>query len=564
MATRTETDITLYTSEELQEIQNNSHSGSATDAKGNIQSVLTAISNATKKAAEDNRDYVDILWSNLKTGSYTQKILGWIDMKATNSEEEHKYGIKDTIWDVDIGSRITESGCSWIFIYEIDAESPFGIRISWWEEPKENSDEIDPLITAWENHPYFIRPENKYIFPTAAEVNTVVVQPDTIQTNKDYVNTIFTNLNYHIQVAAKEGQKNVRIPWTSMGDPAISQRMFVELDELQDNLGESFNYGELQNGHYASAANRVFTIDDFDPLEMAFFNDATFTEQTYTHTDPASTSFTLYDILTKTLGYGVAYAASVNLKDGTSYCIGLTLTWDEENSVNTNIAYAQAYANVLYQEDLAIYRQSLMASVTWTDGYVPTLDDYKDANRANNTMWVKTIVDLISSRMKTAFTKGDRAIHILWSDISSVCPDEVKRLWNVGSCEYQGSIDAAVPAGSTLLEYATASLSGAARQILDMHYFTADPSDPPTYAYGYIRYKKDGDSTNAGGGGNTVSNDIHDISHSESIGLAISLYGYVAGSPYSGSTASEQTADAIRGIQNDWKAKDDPSKKKEK
>ena len=51
MAGQVETDITLYTKTELQEIQNNSHSGSVNDSKGNVQSILSAIVTYTSAAA---------------------------------------------------------------------------------------------------------------------------------------------------------------------------------------------------------------------------------------------------------------------------------------------------------------------------------------------------------------------------------------------------------------------------------------------------------------------------------------------------------------------------------
>lgn len=560
--TRTETDIKLYTNEELQDIQDNSHSGSATDSKGNIQAVLSAIITYTKAAAEANRDYVDILWSSIKTGNYTDKILGWIEMKPENSLDEHKYGIADTRWAVDIGGRITESGCKWIFVYNRDSEEPCGIRISWWEE---NEDETDPIEEAWTNNPYIILPKNKYAFPTASEVNTIIVQPNAMQVNKDFINNIFSTINYHIQNAAKNSNNNVRIPWNTFGDSAEVQKMFVATSrditmvesESLSALGDCFSYGERTDGHYPRATNRAFTVDDFDPLEMGFFNDATYLEDNYTAFAPA-TSFTLYQILTEVLGYGVSYSASVDLQNGQPFCMGLLITWDKENSYAANTSDANYLANEIFADESQQYRDSLTSVLSWPDGSVPTLEHYIAANKKNNTSWLKTFVDLTVSKMNTAFAKGDRAIHILWSEVSSSYADEVKRAWQNGSCEYDGYIEAAVPRGRDLGVGTQTSLASAFNQIMDAEHYYAGSTNPPTYAYGYIRYKQDGDT---GGGGDANSTSIEDINHPESIGLAITLYGYVASSPQSGNTADAQTADAIRDIQRTWLAKEAPKAK---
>lgn len=563
MATRTETDITLYTNEELQDIQDNSHSGSVTDLNGNIQAVLSAIITYTKTAAQANRDYVDILWSSIKTGSYTEKILGWIKMKPERTLDEHKYGIADTQWTVDIGSRITESGCKWIFVYNRDSEVPCGIRISWW---KANNNETDPIDEAWANNPYIILPENRYAFPMATEVNTVVVQPAAIQVNKDFINTIFNTINYNIQTAAKNGETNVRIPWDTLGNSAEVQKMFVDTSkdvtiadlETSSSLSSCFNYGTLSGGHYTKTANRVFTVDDFDPLEMGFFNDATYLEDNYTSFTP-TTNFTLYQILTEVLGYGVSYSASVDSQAaGQAFCIGLLITWHKENPVATNIENANNLADQIYDTESQQYNNSLTSVLSWPDDTIPTLESYIAANKKNNTSWLKTLVDLTASKMNSAFAKGDRAISILWSEVSSSYADEVKRAWQNSACEYNSEIHAAVPNGTNVNNNSKASLGSAYNTIMNAGYYSAGLTNPPTYSYGYIRYKKDGDTS---GSGTSSSTTIEDIGYSESIGLAITLYGYVASSPQLGSTADAQTADAIRDIQYTWMATEAPKAK---
>lgn len=567
MATRTETDIKLYTSAELQEMQDNSHSGSATDSKGNIQAVLTAITTLTKAAAQANRDYVDILWSSIKTGSYTNKILGWIDLSAENSLDEHKFGVADTIWTVDIGNRITESGCSWIFVYNRDSEQPCGLRISWWEDDP-NKDDDNPIDVAWENNPYIILPSNKYTFPSATEVDTVVVQPNIVHVNKDLINSIFSSINYSIQTAAKNGQVEVHIPWNLLGNAIEVQKMFVTTGDIGGIAGnepslvhKAFAFGERTEGHYPKATNRSFTIDDFDPMEMGFFNDTTYEENDYVTFAPTQ-QFTLYQILTEVLGYGVCYAAGVDTtKNGEAYCDGIYITWDKEHSYVTNISMAQYSANARYNKAVLDYQNALTTVLSWNDGVVPTLDSYIAANKKNNTAWLKTFVDLTTSKMNTAFAKGDRVISILWSEISSSYADEVKRAWQNGACQYEGHIEAPVPNGHDLGEGSQTSLGSAYNQIMNADYYYAGSTSPHTYFYGYIRYKKDTDG-NTGGGGGSSSTTIEDIYYEESIGLAITLYGYVPSSPQSGNNADAQAADAIRGMQYEWKAKDDPSKKK--
>lgn len=571
MATRTETDITLYTSEELQEIQSNSHSGSTTDSKGNIQAVLSAIITYTKAAAEANRDYVDILWSSIKTGSYTAKILGWIDMKPEKSVEEHKYGIADTIWKVDIGDRITESGCSWIFVYNRDSEEPAGLRISWWKESEDDTE--NPIDVAWENNPWIILPENKYVFPTATEVDTVIVQVNELQTNKNLISNIFSTIHYHIQNAAKSGYNNVHIPWNALGDTLSVQEMFVETlnasiagfpsDASVTAIHDLFNYGTRTNGYYPKAVAREFTVEDFDPMEMGFFNDATYLEDNYVNFDPEE-KFSLYQILSSILGYGVVYQAAINPQDGTSYCGGLTFYWTAEGSYTDNYYLAQSVADTAYQEALDTYNNSQVSVLSWENGAIPNLDAYIAANKKNNTMWLKSFIDLTASKMKTAFAKGDRAISILWSEVSSSYADEVKRAWQNSDCEYEGRVDPIFEGRDSLSENTVASLQYAYNHLMKGQFYSASSLDPDsiTYTYGYIRYKNSSDTGGSGstngsgsGGANTT---IMDISYDDSIGLAITLYGYVASSPQSGSTADAQAASAIRSVQATWITKEAP------
>lgn len=565
MATRTETDITLYTSEELQEIQSNSHSGSATDSKGNIQAVLSAIITYTKAAAEANRDYVDILWSSIKTGSYTAKILGWIDMKPERTLDEHKYGIADTIWKVDIGDRITESGCKWIFVYNRDSEEPAGLRISWWEESEDDTE--NPIDVAWENNPWIILPENKYVFPTATEVDTVIVQANELQVNKNLISGIFSTIHYNIQNAAKSGYNNVYIPWTALGDSFAVQKMFVETADVSTmappadasvtTIHNLFSYGTRSNGYYSKPVARELTIEDFNPMEMGFFNDATYLEDDYINFNPEE-KFTLYQILSSILGYGVVYQAMINPQDGTSYCSGLTFYWSAEGSYTDNFYQAQTVADEAYQAALKEYNNSQVSVLSWEDGAIPDLNAYIAANKKNNTAWLKSFIDLTASKMKTAFAKGDRAISLLWSEVSSSYADEVKRAWQNNDCEYEGRIDPIFEDRDGLSENTVASLQYAYNHLMKGQSYSANSLDPNsiTYTYGYIRYKKKGET---GGGGSSGSTTIEDINYSESIGLAITLYGLVPGSPQSGSTADAQAADAIRDIQRIWMAKDAPT-----
>ena len=73
--------------------------------------------------------------------------------------------------------------------------------------------------------------------------------------------------------------------------------------------------------------------------------------------------------------------------------------------------------------------------------------------------------------MNTAFAKGDRAIHILWSEVSSSYADEVKRAWMNDACQYDSYIDAAVPKGNPISETSTTSLMNAYNNIMNANQY---------------------------------------------------------------------------------------------
>lgn len=558
MAGQVETDITLYTKTELQEIQNNSHSGSVNDSKGNVQSILSAIVTYTSTAAQANRDYVDILWSSIKTGNYTDKILGWIGLSAKNSLDEHKFGIADSIWNINIANRIAESGCSWIFIYERDSEQPCGLRISWKDV---GEGDTDPIEEAWQNNQYIILPQNKYVFPTSTEVKTVVVQPNHIQVSKDFVRNIFSTINNNIQSAAKNGNNNVQIPWASLGNFESVQKMFIALDtkasiteaESLSSICAKFMYGRQSGGYYEDAENRLFTIDDFNPMEMGFFNDATYTENEYVSFNPKN-NFSLFEILTSVLGYGVSYYADIDYSNGKDYCKGMIITWNPENSYTSNISDANYLATINYNTVSDEYRNSLVPVLSWADDAVPELDDYVAANKKNNTEWLKAFIDLTASKMKTAFAKGDRSISILWSEISSAYANEVKRAWRNEYCQYNTSIQHVVTNGSNLDIDAQMSIQAAYNNLMNCAYYSQGYNADRTYTYGYIRYKKTKDETIT----RPTQGNIINVDYSDAIGIAVTLYGKVESSYESGNTADAQASAGISRVQEEWLAKEAP------
>lgn len=433
------------------------------------------------------------------------------------------------------------------------------MRISWKDV---GEGDTDPIEEAWQNNQYIILPQNKYVFPTSTEVKTVVVQPNYIQVNKDFVQNIFSVINNKIQSAAKNGNNNVQIPWSALGNFESVQKMFIEASITEESTTEvgslssicaQFLYNKQENGCYPNAKNRLFTIDDFNPMEMGFFNDATYTENEYVSFDPKS-NFSLFEILTTILGYGVTYYAEIDYSNGKDYCNGIIITWDPNNSYTNNISTAKQLANINYKTIKAEYNKSLTPVLSWAEDAIPELDDYIAANKKNNTEWIKAFIDLTASKMKAAFAKGDRTISILWSEISSAYADEVKRAWQNPHCQYNSLIQSAVTNGNSLGVNSQVSLQGAYHQLMNSYYYYQGSNTNRTYIYGYIRYKKTKDETiNVPTAGNII-----DISYKDSIGIVVTLYGKVDSSYELGDTADLQASNAILRIQEEWLAKEAP------
>lgn len=545
-----DTNVIILTADAAREKQENSQSGSSDDVKVTAEFILSQVNKMVEVNASANRNYADLTWASMKSGRYTDIILSWIKLTNKATEAQHKIGLANTQWATSVAQPLTAAGYSWCFMYYRDQEQPFGFRVSWWKEEDGNTNPIDE---AWEEYPWRLLPVNRYVFPLANELTTEVVTTNTQSVNQSLIQNVFSILSENIQSSAKEGYDNVIIPWNLLGDSYTIQKLFIaenpgaikpNHESTSWDLHKIFKYGNYNDdypGYFASVTNRTFSKEDFDPVDMGFFNNASWQEESFTTFD--TTNFSLYHIITNILGYNMNYYADIDWNSGKTYCGGLIIGWNEQD-VNT-IAREQ------YFEHKEAFNKSMVAVYTWANGSVPQFDDYIAANRTNNSNYLKALIDLVSSKMTAAFQKGDRTIAIAWSDISSSYKDTVKAVWRNNYAQYIGQFDSPVSNGNSFVSIEdniyTSSLENAFCYLLracDFSSFTNNHN----YTYAYYRYKS---STTP-----STSNGIYNIDWRDSFGIVITLVGKLESDL--NNSAQAQAASAIKKVQDEYLAKEAP------
>lgn len=584
------TDTLLITAAEACELQDASINGQETASQSTANSILSYINTQVKTATRINADYCDIKWANIKNNQSTEVILTWIGLKPENTLEEHYFGIQTKTvdgdyvnqWIASVGSHLTaeEVGYRWCFIYNRDTEQPFGMRVCWHKADYYESPGDDPIVKAQQEYQYIILPTTKLVLPPAEEVEIIHVEQQEKEQNKALMKQMFSTINATIQKRAKDGFDHAFIPWSSLGNSREMQSLFfqeaenyltiIEKSETEGekltgvNLTDIFSYGEFTSGYYATTTTsgvkfKSFSANDYD---LGFFDDNTYGNDDYL-TPEANKTFTLYDLITNSnyLGYGLSFYAAldtVNVSEGYApYCDGICIAWaGEDTSLAQSITTLSSTMN--YNKLLADYTASTQIEYTTLDA--PTFESYEESCRKNNSAYLQAVVNAITSKMATAFTKNERAIYVLWKDISSNLPDQAYEAWHNSNAMYDGVFPAMHNGASPLWEGYVGSLANAFGVI--SHGAQYHISDDYEYMWAYCWYNKDGKEGFSYSKPTTNIQDLSDDSTRKPAGIVIALYGKVEDG--SGYTAQQQTAHAILKAQSEVFAIVDPANKNNK
>lgn len=505
--------------------------------------------------------------------------MSWIAISPSNTLEEHHYGIKTknsegkyiNQWMDQIGGYLTSEdvGYRWIFLYERDNEQPIGMRVCWQPANHYNPIETDPIKIAEKDYKYIILPQFKLVCPPASDVEIIHVEQQERNSNKKLMDQMFSIINITIQKRAQQGFDYAFIPWESLGKPIEIQKLFfnekeIFLKEIETNsiivgnkMTSLFSYGKFKNGYYSTDEEDGISFKTYQENEydLGFFNDNTYSNDDYI--SPASgKTFTIYDLITniKYLGYGLSFYGAIDTAASTAntpvpYCDGICIVWSKDAS---NTAQIKAQSN--YNTLLANYQTSSVIEYTTLDA--PILDDYENACRKNNSAYLQALVTAINSKMTVAFSKHERAIYILWSEINSAHPEIVRKSWESNDTyKYDGKFPPMHKYGNELYEDYTGNLSSAFCYISrGSQYYTALPSNI-YYTWAYCWYNKNGKEGFPSLTGAQIQN-ISDESRNPA-GIVISLCG--KSSTETESTAQLQVAKAIRKVQQEVFSITDPS-----
>lgn len=512
------------------------------------------------------------MWSSIKNGRSTDLILTWINISAATNDNERYYGIQTKVngkytnqWTHAIGQYLTaaDNGYRWTFLYKRDATDPYGLRICW--QPSDNyADKADdPIERAHDTDKYIILPTTKLTLPIASAVEVVHVQEKEHKRTAELMQQVFASINEHVQQQALRGCDHVFIPWSTFGanfDEQIAvQNLLIERKNSSlDNsahpseITAAFKYGAFTSGSFSVMDSTLQTFKT-EEYNIGFFNDKTYTNDNYI--TPENQTFSFVSLLTSTtgLGYRIAFYANVdpsvsNIKNLVPYCEGICLSWGTDAT-----SLAQYFWNTASES--YIQQQSITYAATATS---PTFSTYQQEQAKNHSAYLQSLVNLINSKMATAFTRNERCISVLWSEISANLPEQVWATWINEQAAYDGAFPAMHPFGSELPAGRYTAMSTAFNEISNGSKYWPTISDSDTYSYlwAYCYYNKDGKETWEP----ADSLEIQDYALTERTpaGLAIALFGK---SLESAESAIAQTATAIRQVQAQIFAIVDPANK---
>lgn len=573
------------------------------------KNLLSKIQTNINAGISAGKSYSDFQFS-IFSKTFMETLIEWIDVDSLEDEPTH--GNTDSIWNKHIHAALDEQKYGWAFIYKLDAEVPYGIRISWYNG---TDDAQNPLKGLYEDVSRRILPLHKYTTPPADVLEENFYTPASAEDYLTIFKSFFENLSQQVKDLMREGKSHIVIPWGSFEGACRPHYFFNKKDGVRELdptklVNEQFMFGkkDSSNDHYYQYnSTEYYKFTEIDLIEkiMQFFKDTSWEEPWKEAYDPGTNNVTLHSILNGHLGYKIYPYELRDMHTGIVDCAGLIITWPIYDTDKGQLDYPaiNTIADTLFSNSTDAYNQYVISQNLWESTSDPNWRQYELQSRRNNTKYLTTLLSLIQSKMATAFERGDRVITILWTELNSSFPEAVRdNSWSNGMNRYAGTIKTShgeVKGRSVLLdddeddnnETAQYSLKYALWKLMKIGYLfdghnyndkheytghnTKDSAIPFLFdgdqnkiktnaigAFNYVRYKKlasdkktEVELTQHGtfDQDSVATKDKHpygySVSRSNSCGLVIALIGNTSGDNDGGIADLKSTCDAMKTVQ---------------